>query len=93
MNEEAPERRHSSAERHAQTLLTLTAVGLLGWQLYTTSQLDNKVGILNNDMVHFKTELYRAVALPNTRIDDLNRRIEIMEVHVLQEMTDLLKEK
>lgn len=85
------DRRGSALERHAQTGLTLLVVALLAWQLKTTQSLEISVGIFNNDMSHLKVELKRAIDTPNARIDDLMRRLDILEVYVLKN-TDLVKQ-
>jgi hypothetical protein len=84
---ETPERRQndlSAFERHAQTGIAVLLVMLLGWVGLTTQSTQVKVAQLTVEVNHLKN----ALAIPEPRLDDLTRRIDILEQHILTEDLD-----
>lgn len=73
--------RRSLFEQHAQTVLTLVVVGLLAWVALTTQKLDVKVEVMTSEMNYLK----RSIDRPQKRVDDLTRRVEILEKKVAVE--------
>jgi len=74
----------TSFERHAQTALTLLVVALLCWVALTTQQLDVKVEVMASQFENFKEQTQG----PNARVDDLVRRVEIIEKTVLERQVE-----
>lgn len=66
-------------ERHAQTGIAVLLVMLLGWVGLTTQATQVKVAELSIEVNHLKNTL----SVPEPRVDDLTRRIDILEQHVL----------
>jgi hypothetical protein len=76
----AEDRRTGTAfERHAQTGLTLVLVGLLMWIGSTTQKTQIKLAELSIEVQNLK----HVIRAPQARVNDLTRRIEIIEEHVL----------
>ena len=69
----------NSFERHAQTGLTLVLVALLVWVGSTTQTTQIKLAELAVEVKNLK-DVFRT---PNSRMNDLTSRIELIEKHVL----------
>lgn len=67
-------------ERHAQTALVILVVALLGWVGLTVNQNQIELAKLTVTV----QSLNNQIAAPTARVNDLTRRIEIIETHVLQ---------
>lgn len=66
-------------ERHAQTVIAVMVVGLLAWVGMTTQATQVKVAELAVEVNHLKN----VIRTPEARVNDLTRRIELIEEHVL----------